>query len=378
MSDSYTAILQLVASILRDDLSNQERNVLDFIIQRTLRYDKNTESIPQSHFLNGVFDAHGKPICAGVTKNRNQLKKALKSLEDRGYIHVSKVGDCYRYMVLQQDLIDIGAKVMSKLKLSKREKARFKESEGVQIDTSEGSKRIHTGGSKRIHISNRSKVTEVKVMDSPCRDEAIVDTIEKAREDNVAALRKKAEAVRDRKTKVNTLALWKLTVREHCPEAPIVHDLTPRNWKTLQANTKHMRSYDYYDFIVWCVENWSTASRSSDLKWIEGISDIPDLNLFANATRHFIKAYGRKPAKERVLGARQRAQERDSDQSNAKVAGQASDAQKRLEKAEREAAHYKQLLLERNREARQPRKRDLQTIADAPIPDELPEFAADE
>lgn len=66
--------------------------VFQFILWRTYRYYKKAELISRSQFLEGVWDSKDDTSnCARVTTSTHTLYKALKTLEDTGYIRQTAI-----------------------------------------------------------------------------------------------------------------------------------------------------------------------------------------------------------------------------------------------------------------------------------------------
>lgn len=81
-------------------LSPAEYAVMGFILNRTIRFDKHIERIPQRHFLDGIYARDDgsmiqSPCCIG---SHTTLEKAVVGLRAKGLIQVKKnkrVGDSY-------------------------------------------------------------------------------------------------------------------------------------------------------------------------------------------------------------------------------------------------------------------------------------------
>jgi hypothetical protein len=75
-------------------LSDAELRVLLYIIRRTWGFKKATDAISFNQFIKGIKTRDGKQLDKGCgVKNRTTLSKALKGLEERGYIVSSKGKD---------------------------------------------------------------------------------------------------------------------------------------------------------------------------------------------------------------------------------------------------------------------------------------------
>jgi hypothetical protein len=370
MSESYTAIMQLSNSVFTFCLSSVEKRVLDFIIQRTLRFNKNHEVIPIRHFIDGVYDMDDKVICFAACTSKQKLFQALKSLASNGYIHISRVGRANRYGVYEQDLIALGAKAMSHLKEARQKKRlesnQKKKARWFTTEPHIGSQVNHLNGSQVNHRSNRSKVTDSEVMESTASQ---VDAIKSAQQKNKQAKLEKEEKARTRKNMGNATVLWNASLREHCPEAPPARKITGKQWGPLKANTVSMEGPEFAAFLSWTVENWSVLARH-DLKWVDDITDVPDLFLFARLSKHFVAAYANESARGRGIGARHSASQRDTGPDGTSAATEAELARRDAQKAREEAAHYKRLLLESKRAKKE---KILQSSANQDIPESLPD-----
>jgi phage replication O-like protein O len=69
------------------DLSGSAQKVLDFIIRQTIGWDKEEDTIALSQFRNGIV---GKLNNRGTGLSNSQIRRAIKELEDGGYITVER------------------------------------------------------------------------------------------------------------------------------------------------------------------------------------------------------------------------------------------------------------------------------------------------
>ena len=81
-----------------------EKEVLEFIAERTLRWNRWEENIPIRVFMNGVFTNDGEDlITCGLSYSKNTINQACHSLAKREFIFMRKVStlyyDVYNYKI---------------------------------------------------------------------------------------------------------------------------------------------------------------------------------------------------------------------------------------------------------------------------------------
>lgn len=67
-----------------------ERDVLQFIYNRTCMWNKEWEIIPLRHFMEGVREKSGVIVAAPVAMGEPKLLESLRSLEGKGFIKVKR------------------------------------------------------------------------------------------------------------------------------------------------------------------------------------------------------------------------------------------------------------------------------------------------
>ncbi len=85
-----TPVPDILFDELLSELSGSELKVLLYIIRRTRGFKKDTDAISLSQFQNGIVTNDGRVLDKGCGLNRETICKALKSLEDGGYIKSEK------------------------------------------------------------------------------------------------------------------------------------------------------------------------------------------------------------------------------------------------------------------------------------------------
>lgn len=67
-------------------LSDTEYRIVRFIFQRTCKFKKGVEWIPEKHFLEGVFDRQGAKVQGHLPVSGRTLYRNLQSLVDNGFV----------------------------------------------------------------------------------------------------------------------------------------------------------------------------------------------------------------------------------------------------------------------------------------------------
>jgi len=81
-------------------LTSAEFKVYCFIYDRTFSWSKDVESIPYTHFIDGVVGSDGRRWAFGVGMAEKALQRAIKGLCDKGAIRRARpgnpwLGTCY-------------------------------------------------------------------------------------------------------------------------------------------------------------------------------------------------------------------------------------------------------------------------------------------
>jgi hypothetical protein len=163
----YVPVQQMIVSYWMGVLPPPQITLLLYINERTLRYGKDTESIPKRHFLKGVTANNGQVLHNGLNIAHTALWKHLAELENTHHlIHVQKslklhVGNKYSLHLanLSEPVMAGKLKTSSKNLDTSRQKRRLKVSKKAQeTDESEGELvRNTTGGSSQNELGTRSQ-----------------------------------------------------------------------------------------------------------------------------------------------------------------------------------------------------------------------------
>lgn len=85
-----TPVPDILFDEIMSELSGSELKVLLYIIRRTKGFKKDTDAISLTQFEKGIIKGDGTVLDKGCGLNRETICKALKSLEEKGYIKSEK------------------------------------------------------------------------------------------------------------------------------------------------------------------------------------------------------------------------------------------------------------------------------------------------
>ena len=83
---TYTQVPDELIDELLPDLSGAELKVLLYIIRRTFGFKKDSDNISLSQICNGITTHDGRVLDRGTGLNKDTVTRAIKRLEDDGYI----------------------------------------------------------------------------------------------------------------------------------------------------------------------------------------------------------------------------------------------------------------------------------------------------
>ena len=373
----YVEVLRAVTSVWRGFLSPKEFNTLCFIVDRTLRFNKCSESIPLRHFHEGVFDRTGRMVAAPVGKNYVSLRTAVEKLEERKLISVDRgQGHEASTFTVEVQAIVTGAQRMaqSKLKEPKKKRAisddnwtdnhlrncRSSSYESVGSDTTEPQYRSTTSKDTEVNNHNCRRLRRRRrapVVDSDMRSG---DAIHSARTLNVTARRRKASKANERLSKNALCALWADCVSRH-REGMVSAGLTTKEFAIFKKCYKpdHL-PVPLSDFLEWVVSRWDDL-RAREFEWCRKrpMPFAPDIAFLCRMYYHFVRAYGdyvgKTDADRRKIQAALARKEAGNSEYEKQLAAERAEKEslrKELDRATREGQHYRrrsEALAESNR-----------------------------
>ncbi len=132
--ECWTAIPNIILDEVMSDLSGAELKCLLYIIRRTYGFQKKTDRIGASQFVEGIKNKNGERLDGGAGFCRKSLFNALKSLKDKGVIKIVNTttkGNVYE--IADKYQIGSSPKVGQKLHYFKDEKDDNKNQSSVKI-----------------------------------------------------------------------------------------------------------------------------------------------------------------------------------------------------------------------------------------------------
>lgn len=256
-----------------------EAKVAHFCIERTARFNKRSERVPMRHMLQGI-----PKVIAGLGLARNTIKRALKGLEDKGFLVVHPRKDANGRDAAPR--IEIVCK-MSKLRISKKHKTQA-EGEGSTVDPLKEEKNTSPS-------SSSSRTTTTRATRAV---HAVVDEVKK-----VGRVRRKNKAHRQLTKKVNTgnvAQAWKQLCIEYYPELREQSFTKATAGRVTGQLRNHERSVnDPYEFMEWCIQHWSVLKKKEFKNW-DLVKPKPDISVWGMAMSQFTGFYATREYYEKV------------------------------------------------------------------------------
>lgn len=278
------------------DLSQSERSVLSFILERTLRFNKLTERIPLRHFLDGVVSMSGEVIVGGLGVGRTTLKNAVQSLKRKRLVRVVKCQETGENVFTVAVEVMEKLFTMAKLKIGKEYK-RLREGKG-------GGSKSDPGVGQNPTLNNNNNGEHPQVFSPSLRsgreDAAsprtarhvagqITQEYEDKRQSKIESLCTKYPN-RDKVRRAFTASL-----RRHYDDRSIpIFSPSKRDWgqyRNFLKATDFGKGFEYPDFFEWSIAYWADV-LDRELRWLKGnVPQVPDLPFFCRMQKYFLHAY---------------------------------------------------------------------------------------
>lgn len=267
----YAMTCQHVSCFLNKELSSAESRVLLFIINRTIRFNKNKEKIPSRHFLDGIVSGEGKPIIGGIGVSKRSLVRAIASLKEKQLIRVSLIGSLgTNYFTLLVDnvwrLINMA---VDKLKVSRKRRNQTSAKEHPHQ-----CQMAPTYKEEDIEVEETSKETTAK------------GGFRTTEEGIKAGLRKNKKALELNNSKAhlatlpNLLTVWRKSIRDYLYDKPDTHITQPttKTYYRLSHNLKHRfgGNPQWKDIIYQTITEWDDVIEY--FHWMDNIPSVPSLD----------------------------------------------------------------------------------------------------
>ena len=268
---NYLGLLEYLSTHL-DRYTPTEAVVALFCLHRTLRFNKQSEAVPVRHMVEGIPE-----VIHGVGLARNTVKRALKGLQEKGFLRVHcRKAHGKRDMAPK---IEIVCK-MSKLRISKKYRESQIEGEGSNADPM---------GSKIDHLKEDTIKEEKSSSSRTTR--APHALVEDEKEKN----RKIRQAKAQRLTKIvnsGTISkAWKSICVEYHPKQG-QPAFTKRILSRVTGQLRHHeQSVDNpYEFMEWCILNWGLLKRK-EFKKFDFVKPTPDIGVWGTMMSSFVGFY---------------------------------------------------------------------------------------
>lgn len=265
-SRSYLSVCNFL-SLHGDRFTRSEKAVLDFLVNRTLRYNKTSENVPMRHMTNGI-----PKVIAPVGYSRRTIMSALQGLRDKGFIRIfrrkAKGG---RVLASRFEI----ANKMSKLRISKKHRAKESDEGAVVACHKEDIDRSPSSSS--FGTITRSSTRAVHAL-----TKGIKDYSKSRRTRNAVRLRGNIQ-------QGNVTCAWKHLCLEYGMQTPTFTKAVAGR-VTGQLRQVENAIDDPYDFMEWCIENWNLIKRSEFKKW-GFVKPNPDIAVWGYAITQFVGFY---------------------------------------------------------------------------------------
>ncbi len=253
-------------------LDSHEELIAIFILNRTVRWRKDWESIPRRHFLGGVYTRDGRLITAPLSMSQTTLSKKITQLVELGLISVieSPPPKANQYKLNLSSPMPL-SKPKRLQRFAKDQEGNVREpknkSKKGAAETPSRSERNSDSEREKLYINREGK--EEKVNKQSELTSRSVSELSEARKAKVEIVNK-ANAKRE-----SLLSKQKLTMKEiKVVWQSELNALFPDNKAmSLPANTVHAlrakqekwnesrRDETFAQFIRWTLENWGTILR---------------------------------------------------------------------------------------------------------------------
>lgn len=287
----YIAALTAVNRYAAGSTSLAERSVLFFVLERTLRFNKVSETIPYRHFIDGIYDrSKGEVIVTGVGLSRKTVVEAVKALKKRGIIGVSVGKNNANVITLLLTNLEKFIK-MAKLKTSKK----FKGLVGGVKSTLGGCKRsttnYHTIKPSQTISSPSSLRSEERVDAAPA--ETAAEAASRVRQEYKRSRDQKIRSLfTERPSQPNLIKAYRSAYLKHHDGDPDYH-LTRKEWgnyKHFVTATEFPDWFDYPTFFEETIQYWPNLMRG-DFRWCKGSPPLPTLAFICKLIRRLYEYY---------------------------------------------------------------------------------------
>lgn len=294
----YIQCMQAIGSYWKGYLRPSDCNVLQFVIDRTLRWGKVCEIITYNQMLRGVYSSDGTCICSRVNLPRRTLFRVVSRLEQNGFFSISRIKSTRSGY--ESNIFEINCKlILSRDAMALPSNKKTKNLPLCQNAPTLVPKRHHPlcqNDTTNIHKGELTESNSQK--NQPPAGGSRFGAIE----DAVGTIRARSSALRAQKiARVNSsfryqsiVALWQETVLRYYPRVPVVGMTAKQFAMFKKLITAQLKNVDVVAFFEWVVSHW-VELRGGPLAWMNRKTELvpltPSLDVLSRYLRVFIKVY---------------------------------------------------------------------------------------
>lgn len=312
----YVKVLRLIKREMAQACDVYERDILNFIVERTHAFGKSQEMISESHFLEGVFGREGECVCPRVAMGRTKLYNAIENLiKNRMIVRIPGKNDrsAPSYMINTEwgfANISKGNGMAPHLKRSSKSATRSNRS---ATRSNMSVIRTNRSASRTAISTDKSTDSEPSVEQAP----TAADTIRSKLNDIASSTKARRDAKKETGSATAILKSWEDAWKLTYPDDPYFTPVMTREVVPLRnaLNRGNVPNEKRAEFVAWAVSNFGLVMRTH-YSFMKN-TRLPNMSFLAKYCDVFYRAYT------------------DADDPNRKVDRRIRDAlEKRVEPAE--------------------------------------------
>lgn len=304
----YVQCMQAVVSYWSGYLLPSDCQLLQFIIDRTLRWGKMEEIITYKQICRGVYGSDGEEYNTGLrTTSRRTIFRAVSRLEENRFISVARTTTTHRgfeanifaidcKLILRKDvaaLPHLNRRAM--IRANKRTPLCQNSTTLVPKDTPPLCQNDTSNIGKGIQPNDNP----VKIRATASRFATLEEAVATSTAQTRASRGRKIERAKGGLLYESIIALWKEVMLAKYPTVPPIgfKRTEVRQFKlSLQRFTENV---DLREFFTWAVNNW-VALRGGKLSWMNIKQELIPLAPSLDVLAKYMKVFGREYANQQV------------------------------------------------------------------------------
>lgn len=323
MSKVYIPTIKSLNSYWLGLLLPSHLAILQFIVERTLRWGKESEVIPYSHFYKGVWSG-GIQIQSRVPYSLPTIFRSVKDVERFGFVDITRVRSTHRgyeanrfeinfKVIVECDMAKVPAlPVPKRLKNTPETGGTPSINDALPLLSSVH----HPFYQRRTTNIHKEKIHKEKKHKELAAPKTALETIAFVTQQHAVRRREVKGATPATCTQESLRRMWHTAMLEHYPSVPLEGINVPRVMKTfkLAAAVEIGKDTDLRDFFGWLIPLWPSL-RGGSLAWLnkkrEVIPLAPNFIVLTNFMRPFAREF-RDRVMEDTLNTARKAQDRAS------------------------------------------------------------------